>query len=305
MRKHSILRSRIRIYAILFILFTFYFTSSNVCINQYVDFEDENIPQSGSASVPEKRIRWEDSAKWELIFSDEFDGDGPIDGTKWESLEYNRRGNDNGPDGWWLKDQVYLNGKGQLVISFNKVKNLNDDNDSYDYATGVVRTKNKFENTYGKYEIRCKLPTQKGWWVAFWMVTDQVTRVDGTGTDGAEIDIFEGFGWNNIIYHSVHWDGYGSAHKALSSYTRLKNRDEYHTYSLIWTPTDYQFYVDGVLTWQTEGGGASSVPEYIKISGETTSSGWIITDKWANDPQEAKFPDEFLIDYVRVYKYKD
>ncbi len=40
-------------------------------------------------------------APGDLIWSDEFDGTGEPDVLKWERQEYNRRNNDNGPDGWW------------------------------------------------------------------------------------------------------------------------------------------------------------------------------------------------------------
>jgi len=57
----------------------------------------------------------------DLIWSDEFEGTGEPDGTKWERQEYNRRNNDNGPDGWWSKEDSYLDGNGNLVIRVRKI----------------------------------------------------------------------------------------------------------------------------------------------------------------------------------------
>ena len=85
------------------------------------------------------------------------------------SQSYNRRDNPNGPDGWWDENDVYLDGDGNLVIRVRKIDNKNNDSDSHDYSVGMVRSKGKFEQKFGKFEIRCQLPKKSGWWVAFWL----------------------------------------------------------------------------------------------------------------------------------------
>jgi len=94
-------------------------------------------------------------AEGDLIWSDEFEGTGEPDASKWERQEYNRRNNDNGPDGWWSKEDSYLDGNGNLVIRVRQIDNKNDDNDSFDYSVGALRTKGIFEQLYGRFEIRC------------------------------------------------------------------------------------------------------------------------------------------------------
>lgn len=268
--------------------------------------EDELTPLGAPMAETKIETQWNDASKWSLIWNDEFDGNGPPDSAKWESLEYNRRNNKNGPDGWWTKDTVRLDGQGNLRISVDKVANRNNDGDPYDYATGMVRSKKRFEHTYGKYEIRCRLPEKRGWWVAFWLMCDSMNTVEGTGKDGAEIDIFEGFGGSNRIFHALHWDGYGEGHKAVSrakEYTGLHD-GKYHTFTLIWTPTEYQFYVDGILSGVTRDGGVSAVPEYIKVSGEISTDRGHSNRGWADKQEDSRYPDAFIVDYVRVYEYR-
>ena len=53
------------------------------------------------------------------------------------------------------------------------------------------------------------------------------------------------------------------------------------------------FYVDGKQTWRSKAGGVCQVPEYILLSDEIGN--------WGGDISQAKLPDEFLVDYVRVY----
>lgn len=257
---------------------------------------------ASNCSNPES-VEEVDTSEWKLVWKDEFNGSGEVDLSKWEKPEYNRRNNDNGKDGWWLKENSYQDGNGNLVIEISKIPNRNNDNDSHDYATGAIRSKNRFEKTFGKFEVRCKLPTQPGWWVAFWLMSESVVNVDSSGEDGTEIDIMEGFGWTDRINQALHWDGYGDDHKSAGNSLAIPGiREGYHNFTLEWNEEEYIFSVDSVETWRTSAGGVSKVPAYIKLTGEISTIPWAIGDGWANDPAYGSFPDYFLIDYVRVWE---
>ncbi|MFH0759784.1 MAG: family 16 glycosylhydrolase [Bacteroidota bacterium] len=239
----------------------------------------------------------------DLIWSDEFDGTGIPDAAKWERQEYNRRNNENGPDGWWSNEDSYLDGNGNLVIRVRKIDNKNDDADTCDFSVGMVRSKGRFAQLYGKFEIRCKLPTQPGWWVAFWMMQGDVGSVENGGVDGTEVDIMEGFGWTDQIQHAFHWDGYGEAHQSIGHKLKPAGiREGFHTYSMEWYPEMYVFFVDGEETWRSEGGGVCNQAGYIKVTGEISTEEWAINNWWANNPADATYPDSFVVDYVRVYE---
>ncbi|MFC2126375.1 family 16 glycosylhydrolase [Bacteroidota bacterium] len=240
-----------------------------------------------------------------LSWSDEFDGT-EIDGSKWNKPEYNRRNNDNGPDGWWLKEDSYLDGNGNLVIRAKKIDNRNNDNDPYDYSTGAIRSYSMFQQKFGKFEIRCQLPQQAGWWVAFWLMSNGVAHVNNSGEDGTEIDIFEGFGWTDNLNFALHWDGYGDAHKSDHIQKIIAGiRDGFHTFTLEWTEKEYVFFVDDVEVWRTSSGGVSKVSAYVKVTGELWTVDWAIGEGWANDPETVEYPDYFIVDYVRVYQDKN
>lgn len=242
----------------------------------------------------------------ELVWSDEFEGSGEPDPVKWDRPEYNRRNNPKGPDAYWSKDDSYLDGNGDLVIRIRKIDDRNNDGDSCDYSVGAIRTKGKFEYAYGRYEIRCQLPEQAGWWVAFWMMQGNVGQVGNGGTDGSEVDIMEGFGWTDKINNAIHYDGYGDDHKSTGQKVEYPGiRKGYHTFSLDWYPEIYIFYIDGAEVWRTEGGGVCNKPGYIKITGELSTVKWAMGDGWANNPGLADYPDYFLVDYVRVYAFED
>lgn len=237
-----------------------------------------------------------------LVWSDEFDGI-QLDSKKWEQPQYNRRNNPNGPDGWWLKEDAFLDGKGHLIIRTRRIANLNNDKDPYDYSSGAIRSFGRFEKRFGRFEIRCRLPQQPGWWAAFWLFTLSQGNVDGSGEDGTEIDIIETYGWTDVVQHALHWDGYGAHHQTVSKRFNMEDiRKGFHTFALEWYENLYIFFIDGVESWRTDAGGVSKVPSYVKITGELSTEDWATSTYWANDPAKAVFPDSFIVDYVRVYE---
>jgi len=254
----------------------------------------------------EKKVTPVNKDGWKLVWYDEFDGSGAPNSKKWDRPEYNRRNNDSGPDGWWLKEDSYLDGAGNLVLRTKKINNRNSDRDSFDYSTGAIRSFGKFEQKFGKFVIRCQLPTQPGWWVAFWLMSESVGNVDNSGRDGTEIDIMEGFGWTDKINFALHWDGYGDAHQSDGKMTEFPGiRQGFHTFTLEWNDSLYVFYVDSLEAWRTNAGGVSQAPAYVKITGELSTEAWAIGQYWSNNPAQAVFPDSFLVDYVRVYQKQE
>jgi alpha-L-fucosidase len=222
--------------------------------------------------------------EWKLVWCDEFDGT-KIDETKWEVLgDWKRR------DGYWVKEDAYLDGKGNLILRTKK--------DGSRYTSGAVRTKGKFEHAFGYWVCRCKFPKQVGHWPAFWLQTDGVGKVGNEGRDGTEIDIMEKPWLQDKITQNLHWDGYGKQHKHAGTQVTIPGVSEgFHTFGLHWKPGEYVFYVDGKETWRTDAGGVSQVPQFAKLTEEI--------GKWGGDIAKAELPDYFIVDYVRVYDTVD
>lgn len=218
---------------------------------------------------------------WKLVWHDEFDGE-TLDESKWDVPEGKRR------DAWWTRKAIALDGTGHLEIRV-----FEEDGKYYD---GCVRTRGKFEHTFGYYVARIRLQQSGGHWTAFWMWSHGVTKVGHEGMDGTEIDIMEKPWTDDRVQHTLHWDGYGKHHKSKGHVSRNPGiMDGWHTYSLLWTPDHYVFYIDGKQRWRTDAGGVCQRPLYIKLSDEAQFGGW------AGDVRKARLPDRFLVDYVRVY----
>ena len=223
---------------------------------------------------------------WFLTFEDNFEG-AELDLEKWEHApEWIRK------DGQWSHQEAFLNGSGQLIIQVSERDGK--------YHSGAIRTRGKFEQTYGYYEIRAKIPKEEGFWTAFWLMSDTVSQVGNDGRDGTEIDIFESpfARKGDLIQHALHWDGYGREHQSAGKVAYVPNLYEgYHIFGLEWNEDEYIFFVDGIETWRTNAGGVSQVPAYLKITAEVGD--------WAGDVRNASLPAQLEVDYVRVYQRKD
>lgn len=229
--------------------------------------------------------------KWKLAWHDEFEGE-KIDESKWEIMgDWKRR------DGWWVKEDSYVDGKGNLVLRTKKkvLPGKGESEQEIRYTSGAVRTQGKFEHKYGYWVCRCKFPSEEGHWPAFWMFARPgVGKIGDSGRDGTEIDIMEKPWREDKITQNLHWDGYGKDHQHAGKTFEFPGVSKgWHTFALLWRPDEYVFYVDGKETWRTSAGGVSQVPQFIKLTEEI--------GKWGGDISIAALPDYFLVDYVRVY----
>ncbi len=240
---------------------------------------DDVKPENRMSFIPEPPEGYE----FELVFEDDFNGE-EVDEGKW-------RYEDNTPrrDGWWEREAVSLDGEGNLVMTTYEENGR--------FIDGCITSKgliNLMEEPYGYYAIRVKLQKEKGHWPAFWIMAGDVGSIENGGVDGAEIDIFEKPTLDNMIQHTIHWDGYGEEHKSSARKVFLKGAMEgWHTVGLLWTPQKYVYYIDGVKTWTHSYGGVCEKPGELIISDEIGT--------WAGDIKKAALPDSFLVDYVRVY----
>ncbi|MDX9755057.1 MAG: glycoside hydrolase family 16 protein, partial [bacterium] len=135
-------------------------------------------------------------------------------------------------------------------------------------------------------------------WAAFWIQSPKISEGEDPAVYGAEIDILEFFKklGTDIVSHNVHW-AYGphqQTTRGMQSY--LEGVSEgFHLFALEWTPEKYAFYIDGYKFYEVTQG-LSHIEEYIILSMELPSD--------QDELKMAVFPDEFVVDYVKVYKKK-
>lgn len=242
---------------------------------------------------------------WVQTLNENFDGDS-IDLHRWNIYT----------DNYWdkrthfSKDNTIVR-DGKLTLHFEKKTGHHNDDPKgkvTDYACGFSDTYGKWRQLYGYFETRVKLPKAPGLWPAYWLMPDrgpdagpQWKRAD-TKNGGMEFDILEFLsGWGPYRYNlAYHWDGYGKEHKSAGTTTNyvLPDKDGYITTGVYWAPGLAVYYAQGkeVLRWESPR--VSSVPSYIMFD--------MVTGGWDNKPlDDAQLPDDFVIDYVRVWQRKD
>lgn len=241
-----------------------------------------------------------------LIWSDEFDepADTEPDPDKWnpdvggngwgnEQLEYNTR-----------NSNAYHDGDGNLVLEARQEDSraLRCWYGRCDYTSARITTNERFAFTYGRIVGRMKVPSGQGIWPAFWMLGADMNEV-GWPNNG-EIDIMEYVGQEPArIYATVHGPDY-SGEDGFSGEQALSDggyADDYHIYEMRWTSSRISFFVDGVQyhtvdrsTVEEEGDWVFDSPFYVILN-------VAVGGDWPGDPDDSIFPQEMLVDYVRVY----
>jgi beta-glucanase (GH16 family) len=183
-------------------------------------------------------------AGWQLVWADEFDGPAgaPPDPGRW-SFELGGNGWGNAEDQFYTDrpGNVALDGAGALVITARR-----EAMGTRAFTSGRIATRGKFEQRYGRFEARLKLPAGRGLWPAFWMLGNDVGQVGWPGC--GEIDVVEGRGaqpWR--VSAAAHGPGYQGGNALIAGFqTSTSDRltDEFHVYAVEWDPDELRFFVD-------------------------------------------------------------
>ncbi len=251
-----------------------------------------------------------DMSKFSITFEEEFEGE--LDRSVW-SGHYQYGEKSEARKGSYWNQHLARTEKGNLVIPIVYLEEGMGGKDAGWYTAGIDTDSdapNSFSQKFGYFECRCILPKGADVWSAFWLMNDGVYNEDGNGRDGTEIDIFESDRYEKILNHSVtsnlHFDGYNEAHQKMGAKafsTGNNPYEEYNTYGLEWNENEYIFYINGKETFRTDYGGVSQNEEYVILSVEMRGENGVPSQR-ENAPSE-ELESEFIVDYVKVYQYKD
>ena len=245
------------------------------------------------------------SDKWQLVWADEFEYSGLPDARKW--------GYDVGGHGWGNKElQYYTSGRkenarvenGHLIIEARR-----EAMKGREYTSARLVSKGKADFTYGRFEVRAKLPTGLGTWPAIWMLPSH--KDYGGWPSGGEIDIMEHVGFDpDVIHASTHTKSY---HHSIGTQktARIKvanARTEFNTYAVEWTAEEIRAFVNDqhYFTFKNE-----------RLTNPAADhSQWpfdrpfhfllniAVGGTWGGEKgvDQKIWPQRMEIDYVRVYK---
>ena len=263
----------------------------------------------------------------ELVMQDEFDVDGAPDPDIW-SYDIG-----TGFNGWGNNELQYYTNRPENIIVQNGVLIITAKEEYFqgsNYTSARILTKGKFEQKYGRFEARIRLPHGKGLWPAFWMLGNNIEEEPDDNPNTlpwpfcGEIDIMENAGSKpTVVSGALHGPGYSGGMPVLKEYDLENDRVDtgFHIYGIEWGPDYINFYVDDVLYNQItpEDLPNDPIPDFISDDLRDLD----LWNQWVYDqpfymllnvavgglfdgpPNENTiFPQTMLVDYVRVYKNK-
>lgn len=216
-------------------------------------------------------------------------------------------GSSQGLSGWGNNELQYYTDRPENVKVEDGILNITARKEAYEeasYTSGRILTKLNFDQKYGRFEARMKLPWGQGLWPAFWLLGADIDEVGWPQT--GEIDIMEYRGQEPTRIHgSVHGPGYSGAEAVSKSYNLEGDRfdTDFHVFGIEWGKDYINFYVDDDLYNQitpedVDGEWVYNKPFYILIN-------MAVGGSYVGSPTEdTVFPQTLEIDYVRVYQDK-
>ncbi|WP_166959430.1 glycoside hydrolase family 16 protein [Yeosuana marina] len=247
-----------------------------------------------------------------LVMADEFDVNGVPNPAIWG---YDTGTGDNG---WGNQELQFYTDRSENVTVRNGMLLITAQKENYQnstYTSARLSTKGLFEQQYGRFEARIKVPSGSGLWPAFWMLgadSDQVVW-----PQVGEIDIMEYRRQEPTkISGTVHGPGYSGLTNPQGQITKSYDLEErldegFHIFGIEWGPDYINYYVDDVLYNQI-------TPADLKVT-PANSTGelgeWVFNKPFyiilnlavggtfpGNPDSDEIFPQTMLVDYVRVYK---
>ena len=232
---------------------------------------------------------------YKLRFADEFEAaviDESIWGFEIGPWPYNKELENYRRENAWIED-------GNLVIEARA-----EAFEGRSYTSARLTTQGKLDLTYGYIEVRAALPVGKGTWSAVWLLPTDL-RYGGYLHSG-EIDVAERVGYNaKRVHHSIHtFQNNAVSNNAITASSRLTKKDDaFHIYGLLWTEDSLRIYQDGVeaLNYRRAENASSEtwpfdVPFHLILN-------LAVGGTWggAKGVDDAVFPQQMLVDYVRYY----
>jgi len=271
-------------------------------LSSSVEFSSSSeTPASSSTTLPESSsAAISSSSESPYLWNDEFD---TIDTTQW-SFEIG-----TGASGWGNNEKEYYTARSENAYIQDGILHIRakkESNEGSGYTSARMITKGKFSFTYGTVEARIALPVGKGIWPAFWMLGENIDQVSWPAC--GEIDIIEAVNSENIVYGTNHW-AYNGDHAEYGNNTgnfhgAKKELDitQFHTYKLTWDEKLIAMYVDDFkyheISIENNAGGTDAFhkPQFFLLN-------VAVGGNWPGfEIDDAQFPNEMLIDYIRVTK---
>lgn len=184
----------------------------------------------------------------DLIWFDDFNTDGAPNPENWT---YDIG---TGIAGWGNNEQQYYTDDPSNVIVENGSLKITARAEQYmgsNYTSARIKSENLFDFTYGRVEVRAKIPEGGGTWPAIWMLGSDFSQVGWPAC--GEMDIMEHKGNDqDKIYGTLHFPGNAGPASDGSSTTVQGVSSEFHNYTIEWRPDEILIAVDNQVYFTFE-----------------------------------------------------
>lgn len=231
------------------------------------------------------------NAQWKLVWSDEFSYNGLPDPAKWTNEVGFIRNNELQ---YYTKNRIE---NAEVKDGFLYITARKENYDKAGYTSASITTDGLYSFTYGRAEARMKLPKGQGMWPAFWMLGQNIHEVNWPRC--GEIDIMEHINSEDVLYGTLHWHN----QKHVSSGTKTAcTVGEFHIYSIEWDAKTIKWFLDGKQYHEVSiENGDNSTEEFHKPFYLILNLA--VGGEWPKNPDSSTvFPDNVVVDYVRVYQ---
>lgn len=246
---------------------------------------------------------------WQLVWADEFDGNS-LDESKW-SYQFGT-GSSEGLSNWGNNELQYYTDREENIFVQDGNLHIVAREESYqgkNYTSARLRSIYQGDWKYGRFEIRAKLPKGQGLWPAVWMMPTDDSYGGWAGS--GEIDIMELVGHEpDVVHGTLHYGGSWPDNVESGASFRLDEgafADNFHTFVLEWREGKMRWSVDGQLyqtqsQWFTQGHDfPAPFDKRFHMLLNVAVGG-----NWPGSPDgTTEFPQQMIIDYVRVYQTPD
>jgi beta-glucanase (GH16 family) len=251
-------------------------------------------------------------SEYKLVWADEFDNDGPPDSSNWKFEKGFVR---NEELQWYQQENAWCE-NGFLIIEARKEskpnpkyetdgKNWRTNRRNIEYTSSSINSSGRHSWMFGRFEMRGKIDISSGLWPAWWTL-----GISGQWPSNGEIDIMEYYR-NKLLFNVA--CGTDTEYKAewftktisVDSLGGEKWANDFHIWRMDWDENSISFYLDDQLMNRVElsklvnkdGSGVNPFkqPHYMLLN-------LAIGGTNGGDVSNTKFPNRFVVDYVRVYQ---
>jgi beta-glucanase (GH16 family) len=265
--------------------------------------------------------------KFNLVMEDNFDVNGAPNPENW-TFDIGR-----GPlgDGWGNNELQFYTNKPENAIVQNGyliITAIKEPFGGASYTSARLKTRNKIEQKYGRFEARIKLPRGKGLFPAFWMLGSNYCESPAFDAVGnvicdssnpsyeagnvlwpqcGEIDIMEYLGNKPTeVFGTIHGPGFSGGQSISKKYNLKEGRfdTDFHVFGIEWTENYINWYVDNVLYSQI-----------TRSKVEEKGGQWVFDNSFfmllnlavggnlpGSPDANTSFPQRMIVDYVKVYQ---